>query len=236
MKIYVRYRASSHDGRLTSLARLAVGLVIALGTTTLVLGHFGGAEGATTTSSTTTANPFPVSTNATSYSGTTSILVSGNLTSNVVAESSVSITISTPRNVALVAQNTAVTGNDSSFSAVFQASYTLGWNVTGQYIVTVIDVIPDDVGTMPTSTVYFQYTAVQPTTTSTSSPTVATTSSITTSSPSSGTSLGAIVPLVLVIVIVVAVVGFVLRSRGRRGPRARSPPPPPAQPRTTTAP
>lgn len=233
MKIYVRYRASSHDERLTSLARLAVGLVIAFGTTTLVLGHLG-AEAATTASST-TANPFPVSTNATSYSGTTSILVSGNLTSNVVAESSVSITISNPRNVPVTAQNTAVTGNISSFSAVFQASYASGWNVTGQYTVTVIDVIADDTGAMPTSTVYFQYTAVQPTTTSTSSPTVATTSSsTTTSSPSSGTSLGAIVPLVLVIVIVVAVVGFVLMSRGRRGPRARSRPPPPAQPQKTT--
>jgi hypothetical protein len=210
-------------GRLALLARVMVGLMLVSGAAVSILASVAVAEAATTTS-TTSANAFPVSTSAPSYTGAATVVVNGSLPSPL-SESSVSITITDPRNNAIASQNVAVQEN-SAFTASFQASYDAGWTLTGQYTVTAMAVIPDYVGAMPTSVIYFNYTAVIPTT-STSATTVVTTSSATTST---GTplSLGSIVPLVLAIVIVVALMGFLLRSRGRRGKKGRASPPAPA--------
>jgi hypothetical protein len=168
---------------------------------------------AATTTTTTAANPFPISTSAPSYTGTTTIVVNGSLPSGL-SQSEVSVTITNPKNVALVAENAAVQEN-STFSAAFQVSYETGWNTTGQYTVTAVDVIPDYVGPMPTSVIYFNYTAVPPISTSTSTTSSATTAVTTTSPP---LSLGSILPIVAAIVIVVALMGFLLTRRGRRRP------------------
>lgn len=180
-----------------------------------IVGGLGAAHAQTTTS--TSTNAFPIMTNAPSYTGSATIVVSGNYS----AASFVSVTIDNPKGGAITSQNPATQAN-GTFSATFQASWLLGWNVSGTYTALGSYSPPDYTGPPITASVTFLYTAVPPTTTSTSTST--STPPLTTSSTSSGPAISAIdlVPLVVVVVIVIGVVGFLLRSRGRRATPSRS--------------
>jgi hypothetical protein len=196
--------SSSFDAASTLPALL--GLLLVSGAAVAVLPNLAVVSGATTNSST-TANPFPVSTDKPSYVGSATIVLSG---VDPSASGGISVLIANPRNVPIASQNVGVAQN-GSFSAAFQASWPT-WNESGVYRVTVIAPIPDFVGAQPTSYAYFNYTAVPPTSTGTS-----TTSTISDGNDGAS-SIASILGVVGVIVVAVAIVGFMLRSRGRRKP------------------
>jgi hypothetical protein len=212
----MRLSSSSHvePTRVVLLGRIIAGLLLVSGVAAAVLQNPTVVSGATTTS--TTTNAFPVSTDKPSYVGSATIVVSG---VDASANGGISIVINNPRNAPVTSQNVGVAQN-GSFSATFQATWPI-WNVSGVYRVTVIAPIADFVGAPPTSYVSFNYTAVA---------TTSSTASSTTSSSGTGTgggdssSTASILVVVLIIVVAVGLVGFMLRSRGRRRPAASTAP------------
>lgn len=198
---------------------MLLGALIASGGIVVLAAGLGTAFAQTTTSSTTT-NAFPMMTNAPSYTGNATIVVSGAYS----AASFVSITINNPRGHSITSQNPAVNAQ-GNFSASFQASWLLGWNTTGTYTAVGSYTPPDYTGQPITASVTFLYTAVPPATTTTTASTSSSSTPATSVSTSSGPGISAIdlVPLVIVVVIIIGVLGFLLRSRGRRGARSRAP-------------
>jgi len=201
---------------------MIVCVTLASGATGVVLTNPWAASGATT-SSTTTANAFLLTTDKSSYVGNATIVVSG---VDPSANGGIAIAITNPKNLAVASQNVGVTQN-GSFSATFLARWPV-WNESGVYRVTAIAPIADFVGNQPTSYAYFNYTAVPPASTGTST----TATSPNGAGDGGASSIEGILGVVAVIVIAVAVVGLMLRSRGRGTPRTRAPaatPPPKAR-------
>jgi hypothetical protein len=185
--------------RLPFLGGVAVALVLVSCATTAIVTRLAVAEGASTSSSSTTN--LVVSTDKPNYTGSAAITVTGRAPSGTNA---VTITIYNPARVAIVAVPVAVK-QDDSFSTVFHAGGG-SWNVSGKYTVIAIVQQQDTVAPAPTTNSTFFYTA-GPTTTS---------SSVMTTTGGDGTSsIGSILGVVGVIVVAVALVGFMLRSRGR---------------------
>lgn len=177
----------------------------------MVLAHLPAAHGDTTTS--TSTNPFPVALDSGSYTGNTTLVMTG----TGVGSSEVSITVYDPRGAAVTTQNFAVNS-----SGGFTAHVLIGgpaWTSSGLYDICALVDIPDYTGIPPTSCTTFNYTAVVITTTSTPPP-------VTTTRPSSsGITLISVLPVLVVIVLAVGVMGYVLSSRGSRTRRDDAKPP-----------
>jgi hypothetical protein len=188
----------SIPARLALLGRVAVALVLVSCATTAIVTRLAVAEGASTSSSSTTN--FVVTTDKPNYTGSAAINVTGVAPSGTNA---VTITIYNPARAAIVAVPVAVK-QDDSFSTVFHAGGG-SWNVSGKYTVIAIVQQQDTVAPAPTTNSTFFYTA---------GPT--TTSSVTTSTGGDGSSsIGSILGVAGVIVVAIALVGLMLRARGR---------------------
>jgi len=193
---------------LSLLVPVVISVILVWGVSAVVLAHLAVANGATTTS-TTIANSFPISTDQAAYTGNVTILVRG---TDANANAGISISINNPKGVTIADQSVALQVN-SSFSASFQAGGPL-WNETGKYAVAAIAPIADFTGTMPTSVTYFNYTAVA--TTTASSQTSVVQSSSTDTGSGTNSSLGSALVIAAVIVVAVGLLGLMLRSRGRK--------------------
>ena len=195
---------------LVATAKVMVALLLVSGAAAAIFTGVAAVNAATTTSSSSsTSINFTIMTDKPNYTGSANIVVTGVAPSGTTA---VTVTVNNPARVAIVAVPLAVK-QDNSFSTTFQAGGP-AWNVTGKYTVIAIVQQQDTIAAAPTTNSTFFYTAVAATTTQTSA--TSTSSSTTGGGDTSG--ITSILVIVVVIVIAVGLVGFMLRSRGRRGP------------------